>query len=459
MIRIERMAQPQDEAEDERKRDADRAEHRGTIGKQGAKIYTPEVTVTPVPISNARLAPRPLGRDLGTDPDGWIRSLGGPSLPRPWFVYESPRGECLVGSGEAARITCRGVGRFDEVARWLDSAAAAARREGARTSPIAVGAFGFGDQADGPPAVAWIPSTLLVRGPGGEIRVDAWRGPGDDIPSAHASASSPWSDGDREAWTAAVEAALRRIDAGALEKVVLARARVLTGATPYDPISSFLALRERYPECHRFLIRMDDGTAFLGASPERLVSLRGRTIGADAVAGTTRVDGEDEESAVRRLCESRKERNEHEIVTREIVAALRASGASAEAEVEPSTFRLRHVLHLRSRVSGVAPAGLGVLDLVRAIHPSPAVLGTPRDAALEMIEEWEPRDRGWYAGPIGWMSADGDGEFTLGLRSALLDGCRALLHAGAGIVAGSDPDLEWEECEAKMRFVAEVLRG
>jgi menaquinone-specific isochorismate synthase len=417
------------------------------------------VTVTPVPISNARLAPRPLGPDLGTDPDGWIRSLGGPSLPRPWFVYESPRGECLVGSGEAARFTCRGVGRFDEAARWLDSAAAAARREGARRSPIAVGAFGFGDRADGPAAVAWIPSTLLARGPGGEIRVDAWGGPGDDIPSAHAGASSPWCDGDREAWTAAVEAALRRIDAGALEKVVLARARVLTGATPYDPISSFLALRERYPECHRFLIRMDDGTAFLGASPERLVSLRGRTIGADAVAGTARVDGDDEESAARRLCESRKERNEHAIVTREIVAALRASGASAEAEAEPSTFRLRHVLHLRSRVSGVAPAGLGVLDLVRAIHPSPAVLGTPRDAALEMIEEWEPRDRGWYAGPIGWMSADGDGEFTLGLRSALLDGRRALLHAGAGIVAGSDPDREWEECEAKMRFAAEVLRG
>jgi isochorismate synthase EntC len=98
------------------------------------------------------------------------------------------------------------------------------------------------------------------------------------------------------------------MDEGALEKVVLARARVLTGAEPYDPISSFLALRERYPECHRFLIRMENGTAFLGASPERLVSLRGRTIGADAVAGTTRVDGDDEEDAIRRLCESRKER-------------------------------------------------------------------------------------------------------------------------------------------------------
>jgi menaquinone-specific isochorismate synthase len=452
MVGIERVPEPEDEAQKERKLGAGQVEHRGTIGKQEAKIYTPEVTVTPAPISHVRLAPGPLELELGADPDAWIRSLA--ALPRPWFVFESPRGGCLVGSGEAARFAGHGPERFDEAARWLRAAAAVARREGARTSPVAVGAFGFGDRAD---AVAWVPSRLLVRDAEGVDRVEAWQGSAPQV--SPSMASSPWTDGDRDAWNDAVEAALRRIEAGTLEKVVLARSRVLNGAQPYDPLSSFLALRERYPECHRFLIGMENGTAFLGASPERLVSLRGRAIDADAVAGTARLDEEDEGTVARRLLENLKERNEHAIVSREIVAALRARGASVGAEAEPATLRLRHLLHLRSRIEGVAPDGFGVLDLVRTIHPSPAVLGTPRDAALELIEEWEPRDRGWYAGPIGWMSADGDGEFTLGLRSALLDGPRALIHAGAGIVAGSDPDREWDECEAKMRFVAEVLRG
>ena len=452
MVRIERVPEAEDEAQEEWKLGAGQVGHRGTIGKQRAKIYTREVTVTPAPISHVRLAPGLLGLELGTDPGSWIQSLV--DLPRPWFVYESPRGDIRVGSGEAARFRAQGRKRFDEAARWLEAAATAARREGAPTSPVAVGAFGFGDRAD---AVAWIPSTLLVGDAEGDVRVESWQGSADA--PFRSTAVSPWTDVERDAWTEAVEAALGRIEAGALEKVVLARSCVQNGAQSYDPLASFLALRERYPECHRFLIGMSDGTAFLGASPERLVSLRGRAIDADAVAGTARVDGEDEGTATRHLMDNAKERNEHAIVAREIVAALRAKGAEADAEAEPSTLRLRHVLHLRSRIEGVAPQGAGVLDLVRAIHPSPAVLGTPRDAALELIEEWEPHDRGWYAGPIGWMSADGDGEFTLGLRSALLDGRRALLHAGAGIVAGSDPDREWEECEAKMRFVAEVLRG
>lgn len=454
MVRIERVPEPKDEAQKERKPGAGQVEHRGTIGKQKAKIYTGEVNVTPASISHAPLAPRPLGLDLGADPDLWIRSLAG--LPRPWFVYESPRGGCLVGSGEAARFAGRGLERFEEAKRWLEAARSAVRTEGARTSPVAVGAFGFGD---GDVALAWIPSTLCVRDAEGAVRIDSWQGSVDRAPVRPSILPSRRPDDDREWWLGAVEEALRRIERGTLEKVVLARSRILTGSSPYDPLASFLALRERYPECHRFFIGMDDGTAFLGASPERLVSLRGRAIDADAVAGTARVDSDDEAGAARRLLDSAKERNEHAIVAREIVAALRSCGASAEVEAEPSTLRLRHVLHLRSRIEGVAPPGMGVLDLARAIHPSPAVLGTPRDAALETIQEWEPRDRGWYAGPVGWMSANGDGELTLGLRSALLDGSRALLHAGAGIVAGSDPDREWDECDAKMRFAAEVLRG
>jgi menaquinone-specific isochorismate synthase len=463
MVRVERVAHPQDEAESEREAPVHGVEHRGTIGKRGAKIYTREVTATPVPISNARFGSRPLHGLLGADPEGWIRSLGSPSLPLPWFVYESPRGDCVVGAGDAARLECRGPGRFRDAARWIEAMAASARGHGAADAegPVAVGAFGFGDGQAGAvdaPAV-WIPSTLLRRDADGRVRLAGWQGAMDDRPRVRTPLAARWSEEGRAAWIEGVEAALRRIEAGTLEKVVLARTRVLAQVAQYDPLASFLALRERYPECHRFLVRLEDGTAFLGASPERLASLRERRIDADAVAGTTRVDGEKVEGAARLLRESAKERNEHEIVVREILAALRGCGASVEADPEPSTFRLRHVIHLRSRITGLAREGSGVLDLVHAIHPSPAVAGTPRDAALEMIGTWEPRDRGWYSGPVGWMDARGDGEFTLGLRSALLDGSRALLHAGAGIVAGSDPEREWDECEAKMRFVEEVLRG
>jgi hypothetical protein len=225
MVGIERVPEPEDEAQKERKLGAGQVEHRGTIGKQEAKIYTPEVTVTPAPISHVRLAPGPLELELGADPDTWIRSLA--ALPRPWFVFESPRGGCLVGSGEAARFAGHGPERFDEAARWLGAAAAAARREGARTSPVAVGAFGFGDRAD---AVAWVPSMLLVRDAEGVDRVESWQGSADQV--SPTMASSPWTDGDRDAWNEAVEAALRRIEAGTLEKVVLARSAFSTGLSP-----------------------------------------------------------------------------------------------------------------------------------------------------------------------------------------------------------------------------------
>jgi len=139
------------------------------------------------------------------------------------------------------------------------------------------------------------------------------------------------------------------------------------------------------------------------------------------------------------------------------VAALRASGVDATAPPEPSVARVRHLLHLRTKIQGSAPPGTHILDLVSSLHPTPAVAGTPAGAAMEFILAHEPRPRGWYAGPIGWMDGAGNGDFSVGLRSALLDGDRALLIAGAGIVPGSDPDREWNECESKMAFLEEIL--
>jgi isochorismate synthase EntC len=124
---------------------------------------------------------------------------------------------------------------------------------------------------------------------------------------------------------------------------------------------------------------------------------------------------------------------------------------------EPSLQRLRHAVHLKTEVTGVALPGVHVLDLVSRLHPTPAVAGTPSEAALGLIRALEPRSRGWYAGPIGWVDASGDGDFAVGIRSAFVRGRRALVYAGAGIVEGSVAELEWEECATKMRFVEDAL--
>jgi len=264
-------------------------------------------------------------------------------------------------------------------------------------------------------------------------------------------------DWSREGWDRAVGHVLARIDAGDLEKVVLARTRLLRAKRAWDPEALFLHLRREYPSCYRFLYRDPGGATLVGASPERLASLRGGLVKTDAVAGTSGADGPSAGRAETELLANAKEIREHAVVAREIAAALREAGADVEPFPAPSVFRLQGLIHLRAQVTATVPLGVGILDLVERLHPTPAVAGTPRAAALETIGRLEPRSRGWYAGPIGWTSATGEGDFTVGLRTAWLQGERALLFAGAGIVAGSDAEHEWEECESKMDVIEEAL--
>ena len=263
-----------------------------------------------------------------------------------------------------------------------------------------------------------------------------------------------WSQAD---WSRAVGWALDRIESGEVEKLVLARSRVARAPRAWDIVRVFAALREAYPACYRYLYWDDSGGVFLGASPERLVSLRGGRVQADAVAGTARLQEPNGSDATRALLEDPKERREHEVVVREILAALREVCPDAAAPRQPELLRLRHIAHLRTPITASAAPGAHVLDLVSRLHPTPAVAGTPREEALKLIRVLEPRGRGWYAGPIGWMTPDGDGDFAVGIRSAFVRGDRALLYAGAGIVAGSRPEREWEECEAKLRSMEDVL--
>jgi isochorismate synthase len=399
------------------------------------------------------------GRAREINPNRKRSEDGAPTATsHPRFTLETPAGDRITASGVAARLRVSGPDRFDAVRARLVSLASFARLEGGDVDECLLAMLVFPFDAAADPGAdlhrAWIPSRIERREASGRTRIIEWRADDETPAAATSTHRPPWDDGgwSREGWTRAVETVLERIRAGSVRKVVLARSRVVRGSTPFDTDGIFRALGDSYPACYRYRYESGDGSVFLGASPERLIALRSGRLEADAVAGSSG----SEEGA---LLDDPKERLEHDIVVEEVLASLRHVADQVEADPAPSTHRLRNVTHLRTRIRAAAKPGTHVLDAAARIHPSPAVAGAPRDAALELIRSLEPRPRGWYAGPIGWASAGGDGELTLGLRAALTRDAEALLFAGAGIVLGSDPGREWEECETKMRAMEEALRG
>jgi len=263
-----------------------------------------------------------------------------------------------------------------------------------------------------------------------------------------------------ESWRAGVTAATDRIAAGDIRKVVLAQALEVDLAADLAVGDILSRLGEKYPSCNRFLIEPEapEPAAFFGATPERLVSLRGRTVETDALAGTTgrgETPSEDEWLA-RELLDDPKNVHEHELVAetiRDQLAPFAASVSTGDRQIK----RLATVQHIHTPITAELAADTHVLSLVEALHPTPAVGGLPPEAALETIRETEPFDRGWYAAPIGWIDAAGNGTFAVGLRSAVATRRRATLFAGVGIVGDSDPDREWDEVELKFRPILDEL--
>jgi isochorismate synthase len=218
------------------------------------------------------------------------------------------------------------------------------------------------------------------------------------------------------------------------------------------------SLRGAYPDCYRFLIADGEGNAFLGASPERLVRLAEDQVLTEAVAGTLRCEaGDDAQALAQELAGSDKNRAEHRIVLDHLLEALKPACETIEAPPAPEAMRLPHLLHLRTQVVGRARAGAHVLDLVSRLHPTPAVAGWPRPEALAWIARVEAEDRGWYAGPVGWVDANGNGDFAVGIRSITVQDRVARIFAGAGIVEGSDPELEWREIDLKMKGILDAI--
>lgn len=371
------------------------------------------------------------------------------------------RGDGIAGIGEALRLEFRGPTRLaDAAAAWREVAATAQVDDEVRiggSGLVAFGAFAFDDDSSRT-SVLIVPRVVIGRrdGVGWVTRVN-----GADDPvvasqlgaeyrlSLHPEAMPP------DAFREAVRTAVGRILAGSLEKVVLARD--LVGHVPMgaDLRRVLLELALGYPDTWTFSV---DG--HLGSSPETLVRVHGGDVTARVLAGSHArgVDAEADAAAALELATSAKDLDEHRFAVESVLAALRPHGPGITSTELPFTLKLPNLWHLASDVHGRLSDGSGALDLVAALHPTAAVAGTPTRAALELIRELEPFDRGRYGGAVGWVDQAGDGKWAISLRSAEVEADGTLTaFAGAGIVAESDPDRELAETKLKFRPIVEAF--
>ncbi|MBT2500736.1 chorismate-binding protein [Agromyces sp. ISL-38] len=387
------------------------------------------------------------------------------------------RGEGIVGLGETLRIETSGPDRVeDAAATWIELAALADidDRVGLPgTGLVAFGAFAFADESAST-SVLVVPELVLGRRDGRAWVTRISLATGDDE-AADAAASVPlaipapapkrrvprvtFAPGavPPEEYEAAVAEAVRRIDAGELEKVVLARQLVGELHEEDGLRATITRLAEDYPDTWVFAV---DG--LIGASPETLVRVDHGTVSARVLAGTTsRGAGEasDRERAVA-LAASAKDRAEHALAVASAVKRLAPHTARLDTSPEPFTLQLPNLWHLATDLKGTLGDGSSALDLVRAVHPTAAVAGTPRRVALPAIAELEGFDRGRYAGPVGWIDGDGDGEWAIALRCAQVDSDGTVTaYAGCGIVHDSVPADELAETVMKFRPIVEAFGG
>ena len=393
--------------------------------------------------------------------------------------YERPDAELsLVAVGELARAELSpgeppSALRAD-VARLLSAELTA---EHAALRPRMLGGFAF--RQDHPPGGPWegfacgalvLPELLFVRdgatagvvvAPGVDARrIAELLDPVATDEVAPGPSLTVLRDVDRDRWRESVTAIASEVREGLYEKAVLAASRELGGDGTIDVGATMAKLRRDYPHCHLFTVTQGDAT-FLGASPELLVSFAGGAVSALGLAGSApRGTTEEEDERIgQALLESAKDRIEHETVVRAIREALTGATRNLRAPNQPQLRKFRNIQHLSTEISGEALPGIDVLELVDRLHPTPAVCGWPTDAARKVIAAHEAMDRGWYAGPVGWIDAAGDGEFAVALRSALVRDTRAWLFAGNGIMGDSDPAAELAEVELKFNPLTEALSG
>lgn len=350
------------------------------------------------------------------DPDGYA------------FLQE---GQGWVGNGVRERFTPTGPDRFQAATAWA--------REVLQGDDLAFASFTFTD-TDG--------SALVVPAEVG--RLESGDPPPPSLRHVDSRIRYAGSSIDEVKWMEAVATATDRIRAGTYDKIVLARDLHVWADYELDPISLTRRLAARFPSCMTFLHER-----FVGATPELLLRRRGRTVTSVVLAGSAAPD----EASGRALLSSTKDIAEHVFARDSAVTSLTPYCTALRADAQPWLLRLDNVQHLATRIEGTLAADTHVLQLVGALHPTAAVGGTPRDVAVADIRQLEGMDRQRYAAPVGIVDGRGDGTFGIALRCAQLEGSRARLFAGGGIVADSLPDAELEETRLKLRAMQSVLGG
>jgi isochorismate synthase len=409
-----------------------------------------------------------------------------------WFCWEEHDREfALAALGVAHEATSRGPERFRDVAAQClggETVVDEPRGLPAGAGGVWVGGFAFDPEGGGssawsslPPASLALPELSLCRS-GDEtfLTVNVVVNPGDDPskrsaalaarlsglrtdplplldphPTSRIEISSARPPGEFERMIAG---ATERIRAGEMSKIVLAREVLVSAGAAHDPAAVFGAMREQFPSCFCFCCGTPEA-AFIGASPELLLRRSGASVSTVALAGSTRRSSDPavDDHLSEQLLRSDKDRREHAIVAERIARSLRRHAVWVEAAPEPEIVKVANIQHLATPIVAQLSEPRSAVELAGMLHPTPAVGGEPWPGTAAAIAELEQMDRGWYAGPVGWMDATEDGEFCVALRSALLRDREARLYAGVGVVAGSDPAAELAETEIKLGALLPLL--
>ncbi|MDB9527252.1 isochorismate synthase [Oscillatoria sp. CS-180] len=288
------------------------------------------------------------------------------------------------------------------------------------------------------------------------------------LPAKHLLSSQAWSRAysspqltpqEGRAFQQKVNRILEAIRSNQLQKQVAAHTLDVSRQNSFERLVALPRLRAHYPDCYIFSFSGKRGSHFIGASPERLLSIRQGRLVTDALAGSApRGQTSAEDSAIgQRLLNTQKEQREHQLVLEFIVEQLKNKGLSPRYSTPPGLLRLSNIQHLHTPICSDISDQISPLTLVEALHPTPAVAGVPTAAACASILQTESCDRGLYAAPFGWVDSYGNSEFIVGIRSALIQGNQARLYAGAGIVSGSDPKTELAEIQLKLQALADAL--
>jgi salicylate biosynthesis isochorismate synthase len=437
-----------------------------------------------------------LSVEAGEELDPTAAAFAARRTGEPWFCLEQPSRDrrALAALGAALVLRADGEDRFARVARQWRGAVSEAVADGPAGSDgaglVAVGGFAFAPAGGSSPQWAGfepgaltVPELALWRhGERAGITATALVAPDDEaaavaarleerigsvrheplplidpVPAARCEIAS---SAPPQHFESAVARAVELIQAGRLEKIVLAREVQVHAPARHDPGAVLGVLRDGFPDCYVYGVGSGEA-AFVGATPELLVRREGQRASTLALAGSTRrsADPSVDDHLGEQLLRSAKDREEQAIVQRRIVRTLRDHSVWVTAPDEPVVVRMANIQHLATPVRAQLAQPVGAVELAGLLHPTPAVGGEPREAATGLIPALEGLDRGWYAGAIGWTDAAEDGEFCVALRCALLRGTVARCYAGVGVVRDSDPSAELAETEVKLQALLPVLAG